>query len=282
MSGKNMDIAETIGQMKALRRSISGSVGFVPTMGFLHDGHLSLVKKAREENDVVVVSIFVNPTQFGPNEDFETYPRDTQRDLSLLQNAHTDIVFFPSRSDMYPDGFNTWVEVKQVTERLEGTCRPDHFNGVTTIVAKLFNIVEPTRAYFGQKDAQQAIVIQKMVSDLNMNLDVIILPTCRESDGLAMSSRNTYLNTEERKAATVLFRSLTHAENLHKNGQRDADLIRNEMLSLLNQEQLAHVEYVSIADEHTLNELNKITSSALVSLAVRIGKTRLIDNVILK
>jgi pantoate--beta-alanine ligase len=277
-----MDIAETIGQMKALRRSISGSVGFVPTMGFLHDGHLSLVKKAREENDVVAVSIFVNPTQFGPNEDFETYPRDTQRDLSLLQNAHTDIVFFPSRSDMYPDEYNTWVEVKQVTERLEGTCRPDHFNGVTTIVAKLFNIVEPTKAYFGQKDAQQAIVIQKMVSDLNMNLEVIVLPTCRESDGLAMSSRNTYLNTEERKAATVLFRSLTHAENLYKNGQRDADLIRNEMLSLINHEQLAHVEYVSIADEHTLNELNKITSSALVSLAVRIGKTRLIDNIILK
>jgi pantoate--beta-alanine ligase len=183
---------------------------------------------------------------------------------------------------MYPDKYNTWVEVKQVTERLEGTCRPDHFNGVTTIVAKLFNIVEPTRAYFGQKDAQQAIVIQKMVHDLNMNLDVIVLPTCRESDGLAMSSRNTYLNTEERKAATVLFRSLTHAMNLYKNGQRDADLIRNEMLSLINHEQLAHVEYVSIADEYTLNELNKITSSALVSLAVRIGKTRLIDNIILK
>ena len=277
-----MDIAETIDQMKSLRRSISGSVGFVPTMGFLHDGHLSLVKKAREENDVVVVSIFINPTQFGPNEDFETYPRNTKRDMSLLQNARTDIVFFPARSDMYPDEFNTWVEVKQVTEHLEGTCRPDHFLGVTTVVAKLFNIVKPTRAYFGRKDAQQAIVIQKMVSDLNMNLDVIVLPTCRESDGLAMSSRNTYLNTQERQAATVLFRALTHAENLYKNGQRDADLIRNEMLSLINKEQLAYVEYVSIANEHTLNELNEITSSALVSLAVRIGKTRLIDNIVLK
>jgi pantoate--beta-alanine ligase len=277
-----MDIAETIGQMKALRRSISGSVGFVPTMGFLHNGHLSLVKKAREENDVVVVSIFVNPTQFGPNEDFEAYPRDAQRDLSLLQNASTDIVFFPSRTDIYPDGFNTWVEVKQVTERLEGTCRPDHFLGVTTVVAKLFNIVEPTRAYFGQKDAQQAIVIQKMVSDLNMNLEVIVLPTCRESDGLAMSSRNTYLNMQERQAATVLFRALTRAESLYKNGQRDADLIKNEMFSLINQEQLANVEYVSIADEYTLDELSKIKSSALVSLAVRIGKTRLIDNIILK
>jgi pantoate--beta-alanine ligase len=277
-----MNIAETIAQMKALRQSISGSVGFVPTMGFLHDGHLSLVKKAREENDVVVVSIFVNPTQFGPNEDFEAYPRDTQRDLSLLQNAHTDIVFFPSRTDMYPDEFNTWVEVKQVTERLEGTCRPDHFQGVTTIVAKLFNIVEPSKAYFGQKDAQQAIVIQKMVRDLNMNLEVIVLPTCRERDGLAMSSRNTYLNTQERQAATVLFRALTHAESLYQNGQRDADFIRNEMLSLINQEQSAYVEYVSIADEHTLDELSNITSSALVSLAVRIGKTRLIDNVILK
>ncbi|MEJ2739034.1 MAG: pantoate--beta-alanine ligase [Dehalococcoidia bacterium] len=277
-----MDIAETIDQMKSLRRSISGSVGFVPTMGFLHDGHLSLVKKAREENDVVVVSIFVNPTQFGPNEDFETYPRDTQRDLSLLKNTHTDIVFLPAWTEMYPGDFYTWVEVKQVTEHLEGTCRPDHFLGVTTVVAKLFNIVEPTRAYFGQKDAQQAIVIQKMVNDLNMNLDVIVLPTCRESDGLAMSSRNTYLNTQERQAATVLFRALTHAENLYKNDQRDADLIRNEMLSLINQEQLAYVEYVSIADEHTLNELSKITSPALVSLAVRIGKTRLIDNIILK
>ena len=277
-----MDIVETIGQMKALRRSISGSVGFVPTMGFLHDGHLSLVKKAREENDVVVVSIFVNPTQFGPNEDFEAYPRDTKRDLSLLQNALTDIVFFPSRTDMYPDEFNTWVEVKKVTERLEGTCRPDHFQGVTTIVAKLFNIVEPTRAYFGQKDAQQAIVIQKMVNDLNMNLEVIVLPTCRESDGLAMSSRNTYLNMQERQAATVLFRALIHAESLYKNGQRDADVIRNEMLSLINQEQSAYVEYVSIADEHNLNELNEISSSALLSLAVRVGKTRLIDNIILK
>ena len=209
-------------------------------------------------------------------------PRDTKRDLSLLQDAHTDIVFFPSRNEMYPDAFNTWVEVKQVTEHLEGTCRPDHFLGVTTVVAKLFNIVEPARAYFGQKDAQQAIVIQKMVSDLNMNLDVIVLPTCRESDGLAMSSRNTYLNTQERQAATILFRALTHAKNLYKDGQRDADLIRNEMLSLINQEQLAYVEYVSIADKHTLNELSKITSSALISLAVRIGKTRLIDNIILK
>lgn len=277
-----MNIAETIGQMKARRRSVSGSVGFVPTMGFLHDGHLSLVQKAREENDVVVVSIFVNPTQFGPNEDFEAYPRDTQRDLSLLKNAYTDIVFLPAWTEMYPGDFYSWVEVKQVTERLEGTCRPDHFLGVTTVVAKLFNIVEPTRAYFGQKDAQQAIVIQKMVSDLNMNLDVIVLPTCRESDGLAMSSRNTYLNAQERQAATVLFRALSHAENLYKTGQRDADSIRNEMLSLIKQEQLAYVEYVSIADGHTLNELSRITSPALVSLAVRIGKTRLIDNIILK
>lgn len=277
-----MEIVETISDMKSLRHTISGSVGFVPTMGYLHEGHLSLVRKAREDNDVVVVSIFVNPTQFGENEDFNSYPRDLQRDLTLLQKVHTDIVFFPSPSEMYPDGFNSWVQVKQITERLEGICRPDHFQGVTTVVAKLFNIVEPDRAYFGQKDAQQALVIQKMVSDLNMNLDVIVLPTCRENDGLAMSSRNSYLSPDERQTATVLFRALTLARDLYEKGMRDAAFIRKELLALIDKEDSTHVEYISIADERTLEELNRITPPSLVSLAVRVGKTRLIDNIVLK
>jgi pantoate--beta-alanine ligase len=277
-----MEIAETINKMKSLRRAISGSVGFVPTMGFLHDGHLSLVRKAREENDVVAVSIFVNPTQFGKNEDFGSYPRNFQQDIEMLQKEQTDIVFFPSSVEMYPDGFDSWVEVKQVTEHLEGVCRPGHFQGVTTVVAKLFNIVEPDRAYFGQKDAQQAIVIQKMVRDLNMNLDVIVLPTCRESDGLAMSSRNTYLNPEERGIATVLFHALTLSRDLYGKGEKDAAFIRQEMQKMIEKEKFTSIEYISIADERTLEELTEITPPALVSLAVKVGKTRLIDNIVLR
>jgi pantoate--beta-alanine ligase len=277
-----MEIAETINKMKSLRRAISGSVGFVPTMGFLHEGHLSLVRKAREENDVVAVSIFVNPTQFGKNEDFGSYPRNFQQDIEMLQKEQTDIVFFPSSVEMYPDGFDSWVEVKQVTEHLEGVCRPGHFQGVTTVVAKLFNIVEPDRAYFGQKDAQQAIVIQKMVRDLNMNLDVIVLPTCRENDGLAMSSRNTYLNPEERSIAAVLFRALTLTRDLYEKGKKDAAFIRQEMQKMIEKEKFTSIEYISIADERTLEELTEITPPALVSLAVKVGKTRLIDNIVLR
>jgi pantoate--beta-alanine ligase len=277
-----MEIAETIDKMKSLRRETSGSVGFVPTMGFLHEGHLSLVRKARKENDIVAVSIFVNPTQFGKNEDFGSYPRNFQQDIEMLQKEQTDILFFPSSVEMYPDGFDSWVEVKQVTEHLEGICRPGHFQGVTTVVAKLFNIVEPDRAYFGQKDAQQAIVIQKMVRDLNMNLDVIVLPTCRESNGLAMSSRNTYLTPEERNIAAVLFRALTLSSDLYKKGEKDAAFIRQEMQKMIEKEKFTFIEYISIADERTLEELTEITPPALVSLAVKVGKTRLIDNIVLK
>jgi pantoate--beta-alanine ligase len=277
-----MDIVDSIDYMKSLRKTITGSVGFVPTMGFLHEGHLSLVRKAHEDNDIVAVSIFVNPTQFGQNEDLDKYPRDFQRDLALLLKEHTDIVFFPSASEMYPAGFNSWVEVKQLTNHLEGICRPGHFQGVTTVVAKLFNIVEPDKAYFGQKDAQQALVIQKMVRDLNMNLDVIVLPTCRENDGLAMSSRNTYLSLDERKEATVLFRALTLANELFIKGERDADIIRSELQTLISKENSADIEYISIANENTLEELNTVTTPALVSLAVKIGKTRLIDNIVLR
>lgn len=279
---KSMEIAKTIGEMKALRAQYTGSVGFVPTMGYLHDGHLALVRRARSENPVVVVSIFVNPTQFGPHEDFKTYPRDLERDLALLEKEKTDIVFIPSDKEMYPEGYSSWVEVEKITERLEGACRPGHFRGVATVVTKLFNIVEPTRAYFGQKDAQQALVIKKMVADLNMNLEVVIVPTVRESDGLAMSSRNVYLNYQERQAATVLFKSLTLARRCWEKGEKNAETIRQEMISFISKEPLAKIEYVSVADAQTLEELSSIDRPALVSLAVKIGKTRLIDNIVLE
>ena len=277
-----MEIVETISMMKTLRRDITDSVGFVPTMGYLHDGHLSLVKQARADNGITIVSIFVNPTQFGPKEDFKTYPRNIERDLALLRETNTDIVFIPSSEEMYPQGFSSWIEVQKITDRLEGEHRPGHFKGVTTVVAKLFNIVEPTRAYFGQKDAQQAVVIKKMVADLNMNVEVITAPTVRESDGLAMSSRNTYLNTQERQAATVLFKALTKAQQMWESGHSRAATLRQEMISLISKEPLAKIDYISIADAQTLEELDEIDRQALVSLAVKIGKTRIIDNIALK
>jgi pantoate--beta-alanine ligase len=276
-----MQVINTIAEMRKLRRHLSEPVGFVPTMGYFHEGHLSLVRQARKENPTVVVSIFVNPTQFGPGEDFQDYPRDLNRDLELLEREKVDIVFVPSEEEMYPRDFNSWVDVEKVTERLEGASRPGHFRGVATVCAKLFNIIQPTRAYFGQKDAQQAIVIKKMVADLNMNLEIVVVPTVRESNGLAMSSRNTYLNPEERQAATVLFKALSLARELWQGGEKDADKIRHQMTSLIHKEPLAKIDYVSIADANTLEELKKIDRPAIVFLAVRIGKTRLIDNVIL-
>jgi len=277
-----MKVIETIADMKRLRQQIAEPVGFVPTMGYLHEGHLSLVRQARVENPSVAVSIFVNPTQFGPQEDIDRYPRDTQRDLALLEKERTDIVFMPPVAEMYPPQFSSWVEVGKVTERLEGASRSGHFRGVTTVVAKLFNIVQPTRAYFGQKDAQQAIVIKKMVADLDMNLEVITLPTVREPDGLAMSSRNTYLNPEERQAALVLYQALTLAQQLWSQGEKDAEKLRREMLTLIQKQPLASIDYVSIANAETLDELDTVTTPALVSMAVKIGKTRLIDNVVLE
>jgi pantoate--beta-alanine ligase len=276
-----MQVINTIAEMRKLRRQLSEPVGFVPTMGYFHEGHLSLVRQARKENPTVVVSIFVNPTQFGPGEDFQNYPRDLNRDLELLEREKVDIVFVPSEEEMYPRGFNSWVDVEKVTERLEGASRPGHFRGVATICAKLFNIIQPTRAYFGRKDAQQAIVIKKMVADLNMNLEIVVVPTVRESNGLAMSSRNTYLNPEERQAAIVLFKALSLARELWQGGEKDADKIRHQMTSLIHKEPLAKIDYVSIADANTLEELKKIDRPAIVFLAIRIGKTRLIDNVIL-
>jgi pantoate--beta-alanine ligase len=277
-----MKVVETIGGMKKLRQELAEPVGFVPTMGYLHEGHLALVRRARAENPSVVVSIFVNPTQFGPQEDFNSYPRDTKRDLVLLDKEGTDVVFMPSVVEIYLRQFSSWVEVGRVTERLEGASRPGHFRGVTTVCAKLFNIVQPTRAYFGQKDAQQAVVIKKMVADLNMNLEIITLPTVRESDGLAMSSRNTYLNPEERRAAMVLYQALGLAQKLWSQGEKDAQRLRKEMIGLIQKQPLANIDYVSVADAETLDELDTVNPPALVSLAVKIGKTRLIDNIVLQ
>ena len=273
-----MQVIKTIPEIRALRQRLSGTVGFVPTMGYLHEGHLTLVKQARKGNSAVIVSIYVNPAQFGPMEDFGAYPRDLNRDLELLQKEGTDIVFVPCDDEMYPPRFSSWVDVEKVTEQLEGASRPGHFRGGATIVAKLFNIVQPTRAYFGQKDAQQVVVIKRMVADLNMGIEIVVVPTVRESDGLAMSSRNIYLDQEERQAATILFKALTLARQLYRAGERDAEKIRQRMASLIQKEPLAQISYVSIADEGTLEELDLLDRPAVASLAVRVGKTRLIDN----
>ena len=276
-----MKTVESVAELKILRRQMKGALGFVPTMGFLHEGHLELVRRAKRDNPNALVSIFVNPTQFGPKEDFASYPRDIPRDLAMLETVGTDVVFMPSAAEMYPPRFNTWVDVQKVTERLEGAVRPGHFRGVATVCNKLFNMVEPTRAYFGQKDAQQCVVIKKMVADLNMNLEIVIVPTVREPDGLAMSSRNIYLKAEERKTAIVLSRSLDLAREMWSGGERDADRIKQAMTAFIKREPLANIDYVSVADAETLDELKEIKPPALVSLVVKIGKPRLLDNTIL-
>ncbi len=268
--------------MRKARAEMPEPVGFVPTMGYLHEGHLSLIRQARAANTALVVSIFVNPAQFGPGEDYKAYPRNIERDLDLLRWQKVDTVFIPRVTEMYNEDFNTWVEVGGITEMLEGSARSGHFRGVTTVVAKLFNIIRPQRAYFGQKDAQQALVIKKMVAELDMDIQLIVMPTMREPDGLAVSSRNTYLSQEERKAALVLSQALTLAQGLYRLGERRADVFRQEMTALIKKEKQAHVDYVSVAHEETLEELKEIENTALISLAVRIGKTRLIDNVVLE
>jgi pantoate--beta-alanine ligase len=276
-----MKVVETVAGLKKIRDRLPAPLGFVPTMGYLHEGHLVLVRQARAENASVAVSIFVNPTQFGPNEDFKQYPRDPQRDLALLDREGVDLVFMPPVEEVYPLGFDKWVEVGKIAERLEGASRPGHFRGVATVVARLFNIVQPDRAYFGQKDAQQLLVIKKMVADLALGLEVVAVPTVREADGLAMSSRNTYLSPEERGQAAVLCRALTLAQRLYAEGERDAESIRQKMTALIRKQPLAQIEYISIANAETLEELEVVRPPALVSMAVRIGKTRLIDNVVL-
>jgi pantoate--beta-alanine ligase len=277
-----MKIVKTIAELRDLRPKLAKPLGFVPTMGYLHEGHLELVRRARAENQTVAVSIFVNPTQFGPHEDFKQYPRDPERDLALLAKEGTDLVFMPSAEEMYPPNFDSWVEVGKLAERLEGAARPGHFRGVATVVAKLFNLVRPDKAYFGQKDAQQLSVIKKMTADLDMGIEVVAVPTVREPDGLAMSSRNTYLNAEERKQAAVLYQSLKLAQKLYADGEKDTEAIIKQMTALIGQQPLAKIEYISIADAETLDELDRVKPPALVSMAVRFGKTRLIDNVVVE
>jgi pantoate--beta-alanine ligase len=279
-----MKTISTVAEMRAARDAMSppGRIGLVPTMGFLHEGHLSLVRRSKRDCDHTIVSIFVNPTQFGPNEDFERYPRDEARDLELLANEGVDAVFMPSVDEMYPPGFADWVEVHgPVVERLEGEHRPGHFRGVTTIVARLFRIIRPDRAYFGQKDAQQLRVIRSMTADLALPVDVIGLPTVRESDGLAMSSRNVYLSPGDRRSALVLSRSLRRAEDLVRAGETDAAALRREVESLIRAEPAVSLEYISLSDEISLEELSSIDRPALLLLAARVGATRLIDNTVL-
>jgi pantoate--beta-alanine ligase len=277
-----MQILDTIQAFRTAHAALPGSLGFVPTMGYLHEGHLILARRAKAECDHVAVSIFVNPAQFGPKEDLARYPRDLPRDLELLRAEGVDLVLVPEVEEIYPPGYSTYVDVENVTATLEGARRPGHFRGVATVVCKLFNIVQPQRAYFGQKDAQQTVVIRQMVRDLSMPVEIVVVPTVREADGLAMSSRNVYLDAAQRPAAAVLFRGLQQVAGEYERGERNANLLRTALEQTLAQEPLAQVEYVSIADLLTLQEIDGlITHGALVSLAVRFGATRLIDNVIL-
>ena len=268
--------------LRLARARLPAPVGLIPTMGYLHSGHLSLVQTARTQCASTVVSIFVNPTQFGPQEDLNSYPRDLARDLDLLEKEGVDLVWTPTPELMYPADFQTWVTVEEVTQPLEGQMRPGHFRGVTTVVAKLFNAVQPDMAYFGQKDAQQAVVIRQMVHDLNFNLEVVVCPIVREADGLAMSSRNVYLNPDERQAATSLYQALRAAQNAYAAGERNAQALRQAMSDILQRQPLAHTQYVSCADPETLVELDgTIPGRALLSMAVYIGNTRLIDNILI-
>jgi pantoate--beta-alanine ligase len=276
-----MQVLRTVAEVRAWRRGLAGSVGLVPTMGYLHEGHLSLVRAARAADAHVLVSIFVNPTQFAPNEDLARYPRDEERDLALLEREGVDAVFAPGVEEMYPEGLSTYVTVEGLTARLEGASRPTHFRGVTTVVAKLLNIVQPERAYFGQKDAQQLAVVRRMARDLDLPVEIVGMPIVREADGLAMSSRNVYLSPEERQAALVLSRALRLASELCAAGERDAGVLRARMRALIDEEPLARADYVSIADPETLAELDRVDRPALASLAARFGTTRLIDNTLL-
>ncbi|MBK7327977.1 MAG: pantoate--beta-alanine ligase [Dehalococcoidia bacterium] len=273
-------ILTTPAAMRRWRAANSGSVGFVPTMGYLHEGHMDLVRRSIDENLLTVVSIFVNPTQFAPDEDFSRYPRDEVRDLAQLSAAGVDAVYLPGATDMYPEGYQTYVEVEQVTRPLEGARRPGHFRGVTTVVLKLFNAVGPDRAYFGRKDAQQLRVIQRMVQDLDLGLEVVPCDIVRETDGLAMSSRNVYLSPEQRAAATVLKRALDDTRRRWAEGERDADTLRAAVSRLIDAEPLAELDYVSLADDESLQELEgTAVRPAILSMVVKFGKTRLLDNI---
>lgn len=276
-----MQVIDTI---EAFRRAYAHApkpLGLVPTMGFLHEGHMSLVRRARAENATLAVSIFVNPTQFGPNEDFASYPRDMDADMALLERADVDIAFTPSVEEMYASGFDTTVDVGGIGRRLEGEHRAGHFAGVATVVCKLLTIARPDKAYFGQKDAQQCLVVKRLNADLNLGADIVVCPTVRDPDGLALSSRNVYLSAAERQAALSLHAALTLAADMRRDGVSDAARIRAQMRRLIERQPLASIDYISIAHAQDLTELDRIEDAALVSLAVRIGKTRLIDNMIL-
>ena len=276
-----MKTITTLLDLRSARSALNESIGFVPTMGYLHAGHISLAQRARQECSSVVASIFVNPTQFGPSEDLAAYPRNITRDLELLESAGVDLVWLPTTEVMYPRGFQTWVTVEDVTRYLEGQHRPTHFRGVATVVAKLFNVVHPQKAYFGQKDAQQVAVIRRMTKDLNFPVEIVVCPTVRESDGLAMSSRNVYLNPVEHRAATVLYRALTTARSAWEAGVINAEQLRQLMSEVIDGEPLAHRQYISCADPDSLVELTGPVRCALLSMAVLFGKTRLIDNILI-
>jgi pantoate--beta-alanine ligase len=276
-----MRTTEHPAELKTIRKSLDGDFGLVPTMGALHPGHASLVTRAKAECDFVGVSIFVNPAQFGPGEDLGKYPRTIQQDLVLLESLGVDVVWIPSVASIYPPGFQTWITVEELSKPLEGIRRPGHFRGVTTIVAKLLNSFMPDRAYFGQKDAQQAAIIRRMVRDLNFPVEIVVCPTLRESDGLALSSRNVYLNREERKAATIIYRALSAAKDRYDEGEKDAETLRKVMRTVLASETLAREEYVAVVNPETLEELQSVDSHALLLLAVRVGGVHLIDNFLL-
>lgn len=274
-------IQEVREQVKEWRKE-GLTVGLVPTMGYLHDGHKSLIERACKENDRVVVSIFVNPIQFGPTEDLESYPRDLEKDSALCESVGANLIFHPTPEEMYPNGFCSFVDMDVLTKELCGLSRPTHFRGVCTVVSKLFNIVKPDRAYFGEKDAQQLSVIKRMVSDLNMDIEIIGCPIVRESDGLAKSSRNTYLNSEERKAALILSKSIKAGKALFEQGETDAKKLTDAMKDIISSEPLAHIDYVKIVDLLTMQQIDKLDRPFLTAIAVYIGKTRLIDNFIVQ
>ena len=278
-----MRVIESSRDMAKACSEVSSPLGLVLTMGALHEGHLALVKRARQDNDVLAVSIFVNPTQFGAEEDLANYPRDLTKDLDLLRQEQVDLVFVPPVEEVYPPGFDTWVNVDSMFDKLEGIHRPGHFRGVATVVTKLFNLVRPDRAYFGQKDGQQVAVIRQMVRDLALGLEIVVVPTVREADGLACSSRNVHLTSEQRRSAPVIYAALCCAEKMWRSGERDADKLRSQVRQVLGEEPLVEsIDYVSVADGESMNELKEVSGRAMVSAALHLGKVRLIDNIILE
>ena len=278
-----MNLIETSREMALACQQSPRPLGLVPTMGAIHEGHLALVRQARRENETLAVSIFVNPAQFGSGEDLSLYPRDLNRDLDLLRGEGADLVFMPSVDEVYPPGFDTWVDVGGLSGRLEGAHRPGHFRGVATVVTKLFNLARPDRAYFGQKDGQQVAVIRKLVHDLALGLELVVVPTVRAADGLALSSRNVGLTPQQRMAAPVVYQALCRADDLWRAGEKDADVLTRQVRQVLEEEPLVDgIDYVSVADADSMEELEEISVKAMLSVAVRLGETRLIDNVLLE